>query len=316
MGCHVSAATATVTPSATIQPRQANGTRDNQSMKDEQSHLMYAQLFKELTNQIDENDRSRIISYCSDLYIEENLADSIEKNSELNTLTNFMREKIQDDDPICSIGHLMLEIGSYERAEYIYLKALSTQQDDWIRQASLLNNLGKVHQEQENYVKALEYYQKAVELQHRHLPEDHCSLSIDYSNIGSVYQKQNKYDLALEYFQRALNIEMNSAQKDDELVALFTNNIGLVYNDQKNFSQGLVYHEKSLEMNDKLLPSTHPTLALSHHNLAISLFFLGRLQQALEHAKKAVDITSQSLPNGHPQRDAHQDLMNNIQRKT
>ncbi|UJR20281.1 hypothetical protein I4U23_023412 [Adineta vaga] len=315
MGCNISTATATVTPSHTIQPRQVNQTNENLLANDEQSHLMYAQLFKELTGQINENDRLRIISYCPDLYTEENLDDLIAKNAQLNSLTNYMREKIKDDDPMCSIGHLMLEMGSYERAEYIYLKSLSTEDEDWIRQASLLNNLGKIHQEQEKYEKALEYYKKAVELQRQHLPEDHSSLCIDYNNIGSVYQKQNKLDLALEYFQRALNIEMNSVEKDEELIALFTNNIGLVYNDQKNFSQGLIYHEKCLEMNEKLLPTTHPSLALSHHNLAISLFSLGRFNQALEHAQKAIHITSQSLPNGHPQRDAHHELMNNIKKK-
>ena len=306
MGCNASKATLVVLP---IQPTKI----ENSSKGDAQ--IMYSQLFKELLSQMNENDRSNIISYCSDLYTEENLQDLIDTNPQLMNLTNYMREKIKDENPLFALGRLMLEMGSYERAEYFYLKALPTEQHDWIRQAALLNNLGKVYQEQEKHTKALEYYEKAVKIQREHFPEDHPALSADYSNIGSVYQKQNKLDLALEYFQRALKIEMNSSDPDEELIALFNNNIGLIYNDQKNFAKGLIYHEKCLQMNEKILPSTHPSLALSHHNLAISLLSLNRFNDALNHAQKAIYITSQSLPNGHPQRTAHQDFIDTIQNK-
>jgi tetratricopeptide (TPR) repeat protein len=317
MGCNESTAATVIFPVPPIEPPKAKEIRENTPTKDEKdnAHVMFSQLFKEILVRMNENDRSKIISYCPDLYTEDDIYDLITKNPQLFNLTNYMREKIEDENPLFALGRLMLEMGSYDRAEYFYLKALPTEGHNWIRQAALLNNLGKVYQEQDKYDQALEYYEKAVKLQREHFPEDHPSLSADYSNIGSVYQKQNKLDLALEYFQRALKIEMNSSQPDEELVALFNNNIGLIYNDQKKFKQGLIYHEKCLEMNEKILPPTHPSLALSHHNLAISLFSLARFDDALDHAQKAVHITSQSLPNGHPQRAAHQDLINTIQKR-
>jgi tetratricopeptide (TPR) repeat protein len=304
MGCNSSTATPIVSPVLPIKIEDKN--------ENENAHLMYSQLFKEILLQMNESDRSIVISYCPDLYTEENISDLIATNSQLIDMMNYMREKIRDENPLFAMGRLMLEMGSYDRAEYFYLKTLPTEKANWIRQAAVLNNLGKIYYDQDKYDQALEYYEKAIKLQREHVPEDHPTFSTDYSNIGTVYQKQQKLDLALEYFQRALEIEMNALKPDEELIALFNNNIGLIYNDEEKYSQGLIYHEKCLQMNEKLLPSTHPSLALSHHNLAISLFPLGRSDQALDHVQKAIDITSQSLPNGHPQIVAHQDLMNTI----
>ena len=311
MGCNTSTATLIVSPNQTLQPVKIEESIEDPSK--EVAQLMYRQLFKELLAQTKENDRSNMISYCSDLYTEENIYDLIAINPELINLTDYMRRKIKDENPLLAMGRLMLEMGSYDHAEYFYLKALPTEVHSWIRQAAVLNNLGKVYEEQNKYDKALEYYEKAIQLQRQHLSEDHPALSTDYSNIGSIYQKQKKLDLALEYFQRALKIEMKAPEPDEELIAIFNNNIGLIYNDQKNFTQGLNYHEKSLQMNERILPPTHPLLALSHHNLAISLFSLGRFTDAIDHVQKAIDITSQSLPNSHPQKVAHQDLIDAIQ---
>lgn len=301
MGCNTSTSTAVVSP---IVIKSKEG-----------SSLMYSQLVKELVDRMNETERKHVMSYCSDIYTDDYLLDSITMDSDLYNLTNYMRDKIEDDNPLCSMGRLMIEMGSYNRAEHFYLKTLPVENENWMRRSAILNNLGKIYHDQDKLDEALEYYEKSVKLQCEHVPEDHPSLSADYSNIGTVYQKQKRYDLALEYFQRALNIEMKSPKPDEELIALFNNNIGLIYNDRKEFSQGLIYHEKCLQMNEKLLPSTHPSLALSHHNLAISLFPLGRFNEARLHAQKAIDITSHSLPDGHPQRSAHKQLLNAIEKR-
>jgi len=313
MGCN-SSTTNSVVPTQSIEIEEPIENNPKKDEKDD-AHLMYSQLFKELLSEIKGNDRSKVISNCPDLYTEEDTYNLIATNPQLMNLTDYMREKIKDENPLVALGRLMLEMGSYNRAEYFYLQALPIEKNNSIRRAAILNNLGKIYHDQDKYDQALEYYEESVKIQRNYFPEDHSTFSTDYNNIGTIYQKQKKLDLALQYFQRALKIEMKASKPDEELIALFNNNIGLIYNDQEKFSQGLIYHEKCLKMNEKLLPSTHPSLALSHHNLAISLFSLARFNEALDHAQKAIQITSQSLPNGHPQRIAHQDLSNAIHQR-
>ncbi|CAF1154186.1 unnamed protein product [Didymodactylos carnosus] len=161
MGCNQSTATAIVSPTPPVEPAKIKEETENSPRKDD-TYLMYCQLFKELLSEMNENDRSKVISYCSDLYTEENISDLIPTNPELINLTDYMREKIKDENPLFAMGRLMLEMGSYDRAEYFYLKALPREKQNWIRQSALLNNLGKTYQEQEKYEQALEYYEKAV----------------------------------------------------------------------------------------------------------------------------------------------------------
>ncbi|UJR16636.1 hypothetical protein I4U23_003536 [Adineta vaga] len=134
MGCCKSSTAAVVTP--TVQPLST----EEFDEKDD-ANLMYSQLFKELVEQIPEHDRSKVISYCPDLYTKRNLGILISTKPQLLDHTNLMRRKIQDKNPLFALGHLLLEMGSYDRAEYFYLKSLSQRTNDWKHLSIIYNNL-------------------------------------------------------------------------------------------------------------------------------------------------------------------------------
>ncbi|CAF0814443.1 unnamed protein product [Adineta steineri] len=314
MGCNTS--TTAVAPTMTVQPtKTAQSTVTHEFNKKDDVQLMYSQLFKEFLSQMSENDRSTVISFCPDLYTNDNLSDLISTNPELLNRTNIMRKKLIDENPTVSMGRLMLEMGSYDRAEYLYFKAIHQEKNNWKRLTVVYNNLANVYYKEGKYDKALTYYHKSLSIQQKHLPENDSSLSIDYNNIAIVYETQKNYDLALQFFQSALILEMKASKPDEKLIAFLNNHIGLIHNEQQNFAQGLIYHERNLRINEKLFPATHPSLALSHHNIAISLFSLGRSDEALNHTQKAIQIASQTLPDDQPQIIAHRELLNAIQKK-
>ena len=57
-----------------------------------------------------------------------------------------------------------------------------------------------------DYPKALEWYQKALEIREKVLGKDHPSTGTTYNNIAGVYDSQGDYPKALEWYQKALNI--------------------------------------------------------------------------------------------------------------
>ncbi|CAF1049606.1 unnamed protein product [Adineta steineri] len=225
--------TMTVHPTKTIQP-----TITHESNKKDDAHLMYSQLFKEFLSQMSENDRSTVISFCPDLYTNDNLSDLISTNPELLNRTNIMRKKLIDENPTVSMGRLMLEMGSYDRAEYLYFKAIHQEKNNWKRLTVVYNNLANVYYKEGKYDKALTYYHKSLSIQQKHLPENDSSLSIDYNNIAIVYETQKNYDLSLQFFQSALMLEMKASKPDEKLIAFLNNHIGLIHNEQQNFAQG------------------------------------------------------------------------------
>jgi len=55
--------------------------------------------------------------------------------------------------------------------------------------------------------KALEFYQKSLEIRLKSLPPNHPDLASSYLNIGSVYKSKGEYDKAIEFYQKSLEIK-------------------------------------------------------------------------------------------------------------
>ena len=74
----------------------------------------------------------------------------------------------------------MLEIGEWSKKDEAFLQSVSV----------LLNNMAGVYQEQGDYEKALEYYEKDLEISERVLGSDHPSTATTYNNMAGVYKEQ------------------------------------------------------------------------------------------------------------------------------
>ena len=56
------------------------------------------------------------------------------------------------------------------------------------------------------YSKALESYNRSLEIKKIGLPPNHPSLATSYNNIGLVYDNMGEYSKALEYYEKDLEI--------------------------------------------------------------------------------------------------------------
>ncbi len=81
-----------------------------------------------------------------------------------------------------------------------WLKKISENQND-----PLANyNLGVAYTKVYDFIKALEYYKKAVSIK----PE----LYNAYINIGSIYSLQKDYNKAVKYYKKAIEYNKNDIQ--------------------------------------------------------------------------------------------------------
>jgi hypothetical protein len=74
--------------------------------------------------------------------------------------------------------------------------------------ARALGSVAMVYEQQGDYARALEYYEKALAIKLQALGPDHPSLAVTYSNMALVYQKQGDYARSLEYNEKALAIRL------------------------------------------------------------------------------------------------------------
>ena len=72
--------------------------------------------------------------------------------------------------------------------------------------ATTYNNIGFIYYSQGDYVKALEYYNKALSIRLFVFGENHSYVATCYSNIGIIYFFQSNYSQALDYLIKSLKI--------------------------------------------------------------------------------------------------------------
>jgi tetratricopeptide (TPR) repeat protein len=72
--------------------------------------------------------------------------------------------------------------------------------------AQTLNNIGSVYKGKGDYEKAVEHYNKCLEIETKIKGADSIDVAVTLNNIGGVYRKKREYQKALEYRTKSLDI--------------------------------------------------------------------------------------------------------------
>ena len=81
--------------------------------------------------------------------------------------------------------------------------------------ASDYNVIGTVYHSKGEYLKALEYFNKAETILTKLLGESHPDLAMIYYNIGDSYSSMEEYGKALEQYNRVLSIYETTYGSED-----------------------------------------------------------------------------------------------------
>jgi len=121
--------------------------------------------------------------------------------------------------------------------------------DTLIKQkASSLNNIGFIYNNQGDIPKALEYFNKSLNI----LEEigDKKGMAYSFNNIGAIYKNQGDIPKALEYYNKSLNIKEEIGDKQGMANSFI--NIGMIYNIQGDIPKALEYYNKSLNIREEI----------------------------------------------------------------
>jgi tetratricopeptide (TPR) repeat protein len=224
-----------------------------------------------------------------------------DNDRQLQTLTELIRE---ETSPTAKgwyrLGELLLKLGQYGKAEQLY-SAVLEQTPSSKEQADIYYQLGRINNFQDDYEKAILFYEKALEIDQKSLPSNHLSLANTYNNIGAVYDNMKEYSNALCYYQKALDIyQKNDLPSDHQDLATSYNNIGFLYYNTEEYSKALSFYQKALVIREKNLPANHPLLATSYNNIASAYYDMKEYSKVLPFYEKALEIEQKTLPANHP----------------
>ena len=220
-------------------------------------------------------------------------------DKQLCTVTKRIRNEAGSGTGWRRLGNLLLKIRQLEKAEEVY-NILLEQTSDESEKAAYYNQLGYIRSNQDDYEKAIDYYEKALAIKEKTLPPDDPSLATSYNNIGAVYNKMEDYSNALLYYEKGLQMKQKTLPPIHPSLATSYNNIAEVCRNMKEYSKALSFYEKLLEIQLKTLASNHPSLATSYSKIGDMCRSIDQNTKAFSNYEKALVIRERTLPPDHP----------------
>ena len=154
--------------------------------------------------------------------------------------------------------------GKYNQAESNGLIALQLRQQLFGEQseevAASYNDLGLVYS-QIDPDKALEYYEKALEVYKKIHGNDHPKIAIANANIGGLYAQIELFGDAINNLEAASKIWLKLYPDGHPNLAFVYRSLGQTYVKMGNNALALTYFEKALEQYRKSFGEKHPDIA-------------------------------------------------------
>lgn len=148
-----------------------------------------------------------------------------------------------------NIGAVSIRVKKYNEAEINFTKALSfLDDDDLISYAVILNNLGIVAKEKQEYDKAFDYHQRALSI--REEAENQLGMAQSYNNIAATYFASGDKNKAGIYFNKALEISHKESLLTSAVMAL--DYLMQISEARNEYKKAFDYQAELTEYNDSL----------------------------------------------------------------
>ena len=161
--------------------------------------------------------------------------------------------------------------------------------------------MGSVYCSLGKYLKAQEYYEKALPIIRRRYGEDHPEVAEPLANLGLVYQGLGQHGEAQERLEKALSIKKRHYGANHPKVAETLANLGLVYQDLGQYGEAQERLEKALAVLERHYGEDHPKVAKPLMNLGNVYDNLGQHAEAQSRYEKSLEILEQYYGEDHPE---------------
>lgn len=147
--------------------------------------------------------------------------------------------------------------------------------------------------------KALESFEKALEIRLQILGDSHTLVAGTYINMSNIYDSRGDYDQALEYVNRAREIR---TQLFGKLAAPLNNiyyKIGQIYLHQGYYREAITYLDTTRQIREAAYGYYHPQVAAVLSLQGGTYIRLGDLKRALNHHLQSLAVCQKTLGDEH-----------------
>jgi tetratricopeptide (TPR) repeat protein len=148
-----------------------------------------------------------------------------------------------------------------------------------------LDSLAYIYYSRGEYQKAIEFYQQSLAIFQR--IGDRWREADSYNNLGNAYRFRGEYQKAIEFYQHSLAITREIGDRGGEGNSY--NNLGAVYYSLGEYQKAIEFYQQSLAITREI--GARGGEGKSYGNLGIVYDSLGEYQKAIEFHQQSLAIT-------------------------
>merc|ERR1711971_570170 len=165
---------------------------------------------------------------------------------------------------LCKIGNVHSDLGgNYSKAKQYFEELVELQKDilgkKHIELAKTFNSITKIYLLEDNFMDALDFSDKALEIAEAHDEESDVLVLADIvSNKGMIHERVGKIDEAMLFYRQALKMKASIFGAEDPKIADSLNNIANLYYEKGRYDEASKVYNQALEMKEKCLGPKDP----------------------------------------------------------
>ena len=149
-----------------------------------------------------------------------------------------------------NLGAVNIRQRKFSEAEINYTKAITLLDDsDLISYSVILNNLGIIAKEQEEYVKAFDYHRRSLKI--REEDQNYHGMAQSYNNIGATYFVSGDIESARINFEKSLEISRERNYLTSAIISL--DYLKGIQEDRNNYKKAYEYQSQFQAIKDSLM---------------------------------------------------------------
>ena len=205
---------------------------------------------------------------------------------------------------ICAaIGVVYQNLGKIECADKFAEEALDNcglLSADNPRLPIIYRMIGQVYNSKGEYVKALEYYEKAASTLKTDNNSEKWTLAAIYSQMGTVCCNMGRYTDAIGYNKKQLELEKASLPPDHPEIATAYHDIGESYRKIGAYGDALDSFNEAIRIRETQLPSESLYLAKTYVDAGDTYMEMGLYEESFNYITKGIALCKEVLPDDHP----------------
>ncbi|CAF2944479.1 unnamed protein product [Rotaria sp. Silwood2] len=212
----------------------------------------------------------------------------------------YQTSKMAESNIILVLGHLLIEMGDYDRAEKYFNTILHSSIPNDEEISCIYYHMGRIYRLKGDYERALEFLKQAYETHSEARPSRLTSAAKAMNAIGIVHMEQNNVQQAIDSFECALKLYAKTIQEHHPDVGGTLINLANIYCEREQYEKALSCFKRAEYIYECSLPPNHPNKAILLNNLGNFYLHQRQLNLALNAYQQAFDINEKILPANHP----------------